>query len=45
MSNFLFRPISVTGPKVAQRLQVVSVLLHEVKPVLGLFCLYLNTIG
>jgi len=45
MSNFLFRPIRVTGPNVAQRLQILSVLLHEVKPVLGLFCLYLNTVG
>jgi len=45
MSNFLF--MSMTGPKVAQCIciQVVSVLLHEVKPVLGLFCLHLNTIG
>jgi len=32
----------MTGPKVAQRIQVV---LHEAKPVLGLFCLHLNTIG
>jgi len=43
MSNFLF--MSMTGPKVAQYIQVVSILLHEVKPVQGLFCLYLNTIG
>jgi len=35
MSNFLF--MSMTGPKVAQRIQVVSDLLHEAKPVLGLF--------
>jgi len=27
MSNFLF--VSMTGPKVAQRIQVVSILLHE----------------
>jgi len=32
MSNFLF--ISMTGPKVAQCIQVVSILLHEPKPVL-----------
>jgi len=31
--------VSMTGPKVAQRIQVVSTLLHEAKPVLGLFCL------
>jgi len=43
MSNFLF--ISMTEPKVAQCIQVVSILLHEIKPVLGLFCLHLNTIG
>jgi len=42
--NFLF--VSMTGPKVAQRIQVVSILLHhEAIPVLGLFCLHLNTIG
>jgi len=29
----------MTGPKVAQRIQVVSLLLHEEKLVLGLFCL------
>jgi len=29
---------------VAQRIQVVSILLHEAKPVLGLFCLHLNTV-
>jgi len=28
----------MTGPKVAQRIQVVSILLHEAKPVVGLFC-------
>jgi len=44
MSNFLFISMT-TGPKVAQRIQVVSILLHETKPVLGLFCLYSNTIG
>jgi len=35
------------GPKVAQCIQVglVSILLHETKRVLGLFCLNLNTIG
>ena len=43
MSNFLF--ISMTGPKMAQHIQIVSILLHEAKPVLGLFCLHLNTIG
>jgi len=43
MSSFLF--ISMTGPKVAQCIQLVSTLLHEAKPVLGLFCLNLNTIG
>jgi len=43
MSNFLF--MSMTGPKEAQRIQVMFILLHEAKPVLGLFCLYLNTIG
>jgi len=34
----------MTGPKVRQRIQVVSILLHEAKLVLGLFCLPLNTI-
>jgi len=29
----------MTGPKVPQRIQVVSLLLHEAKLVLGLFCL------
>jgi len=43
MSNFLFT--SMTGPKVAQCIQVVSILLHEAKTVMGLFCLQLNTIG
>jgi len=43
MSNFLF--ISMTGPKVAQCIHVVSTLLHEAKPVLGQFCLHLNTVG
>jgi len=43
MSNFLL--ISMTGPKVAQCINVVSILLHEAKPVLGIFCLHLNTIG
>jgi len=42
MSNFLF--INMTGPKVAQRIQVVPNLLHQAKLVLGLFCLHLNTI-
>jgi len=37
--------ISITGPKVAQGIQVVFILLHEAKPVLGLFCLHLNKIG
>jgi len=32
--------MSMTGPKVAQRIQVVSILLHEAKPVLELFCLH-----
>ena len=40
MSHFLF--VNMTGPKVEQRIQVVFILLHEAKPVLGLFCLYLN---
>jgi len=44
MSNFLFMSMTV-WPKVAQRIQVVSILLHEAKPVLGLFCLHLNAIG
>jgi len=35
----------MTRLKVAQRIQVVSTLLHEAKPMLGLFCLHLNTIG
>jgi len=35
----------MTGPKVAQRIHVVSILLHEAKSVLVLFCLDLNTIG
>jgi len=43
MSNFLF--MSMTRSKVAQRIQVVSILFHEAKPVLGLFCLHLNTVG
>jgi len=43
MSNILF--VSMRGPKVAQRIQVVSILLHEAILVLGLFCLHLNTIG
>jgi len=43
MSNFLF--ISMTGSKVAQRIQVVSILHHEAKLVLGLFCFHLNAIG
>jgi len=30
---------------VAQGIQVVFILLHEAKPVLGLFCLHLNKIG
>jgi len=42
MSNILF--MSMTGPKVAQRIQIVSIVLHEAIPVLGLFCLHLNTI-
>jgi len=43
VSKFLF--VSMAGPKVAQRIQVVYILLHEAKPVLGLFCLHLNIIG
>ena len=44
MWNFLF--ISMAGPKVSQRIQVVvPILLHEAKPVWGLFCLHLNTVG
>jgi len=44
MSNFLF--MGMTGLKVAQLIHhVVSILLHEAKPVLGLFYLHLNTIG
>jgi len=43
MSNFPF--ISMTGPKMVQGIQIVSILLHEAKPVLGLFCLHLNTTG
>jgi len=43
MSNFVF--ISFTGPKVVQGIQVVFILLHEAKPVLGLFCLHFNTVG
>jgi len=35
MLKFLF--ISMTGAKVAQRLQIVSIMLHVAKPVLGLF--------
>ena len=30
--------------KVVQLIHVVSTLLHEEKPMLGLFCLHLNTI-
>jgi len=37
MSYFLF--ISMTGFKVAQRIQVVSILLHEAKPTLCQFSL------
>jgi len=33
MSNFFF--MSMTGFKVAQRIQVLSILLHEAKPTLG----------
>jgi len=40
MSNFPF--ISMTGPKC---IHVVSILFHEAKPMLGLFCLHLNTTG
>jgi len=43
LSNFLF--ISMSGPKVALHIQIVSILLHEATPVLGLFYLHLNTIG
>ena len=45
MSNFLF--MIMTGAKVAQCIHVdlVSILLHEAKPVLGLFSFHLNTIG
>jgi len=43
MTNILF--LSITGPKVAQHMQVASILLHEAKRVLGLFCLHLNAIG
>jgi len=35
----------MTGTKVAQHIQVVSILLYEAKPVLGLFFLHLNTIS
>jgi len=35
----------MTGPKVTQRIQIVPILLHEAKPVLGLFWLHLNTVG
>jgi len=34
MSKFLF--MGMTGPKVAQRIQVVSILFHDAMPVLGL---------
>jgi len=43
MSNFLF--MSMTGPKEAQCIHVMSILLNEAKRALGLFCLHLNTIG
>jgi len=45
MSNFLF--MSMTGPKVVQcvKVKAVSILLHEAKPVLGLFYLHLKTTG
>jgi len=36
MLSFLFISMT-TGPKVAQRIQVVSILLHEAKPVLDYF--------
>jgi len=43
MSSFQF--VHMTGHKVAQRIQVVSTLLQDAKPVLGLLCLHLNTTG
>ena len=40
MSSLLFVGIGMTGPKVAQCIQVVSIVLHKAKTVLGLFCLH-----
>jgi len=35
----------MTVLKAIQRIQALSILLHEAEPLLGLFCLHLNTIG
>jgi len=43
MSSFLF--IGTTRAKVANCIQVASIVLHEAKTVLGLFCVQLNTNG
>jgi len=45
MSSMLFIGIGMTGPNMGQRIEVVSVMFHNAKIVLGLFCLQLNTIG
>jgi len=42
MSNFLFKH---DWAQSTQRIQVVSILLHEAKAMLELFCLQLNIIG
>jgi len=45
MSSLLCIGIGITGPKMGHHIQVVSIVLHKAKTVLGLFCLQLNTIG
>jgi len=42
MSDFLFKHVRAQS---RQRIQVVLILLHEAKAMLGLFCLQLNTVG
>jgi len=39
MSSLLFIDIGMTGLKVAQYISLVSIVLHEAKTVLRLFCL------
>ena len=42
MSDFLFKHVRAQS---RLRIQVVLILLHEAKAMLGLFCLQLNTVG